>query len=133
MKFILNIFFLLIRGRVVWVLYIYFSPYRTFTRNSSLISGLKSFEKKMQASDRFNINSQLEHLQAKYVGTGHADLNRFEWAVNIQRDSYASYIGHYPMLAYFAVAENESIGRERYNFMQKMLLPCGLPPEREDD
>ncbi|GMN53393.1 hypothetical protein TIFTF001_022539 [Ficus carica] len=72
----------------------------------------------MQASDRFNINSQLEHLQAKYVGTGHADLNRFEWAVNIQRDSYASYIGHYPLLAYFAIAENESIGRERYNFMQ---------------
>ncbi|KAL3578024.1 hypothetical protein D5086_019528 [Populus alba] len=72
----------------------------------------------MQASDRFNINSQLEHLQAKYVGTGHADLNRFEWAVNIQRDSYASYMGHYPMLAYFALAENESIGRERYNFMQ---------------
>ncbi|KAH0729163.1 uncharacterized protein At4g14342-like [Solanum tuberosum] len=88
----------------------------------------------MQASDRFNINSQLEHLQAKYVGTGHADLTRFEWAVNIQRDSYASYVGHYPMLAYFAIAENESIiGRERYNFMQKMLLPCGLPPEREDD
>jgi len=87
----------------------------------------------MQASDRFNINSQLEHLQAKYVGTGHADLNRFEWAVNIQRDSYASYVGHYPLLAYFAVAENESIGRERYNFMQKMLLPCGLPPEREED
>ncbi|KAL6843532.1 hypothetical protein ACP4OV_026594 [Aristida adscensionis] len=70
------------------------------------------------ASDRFNINSQLEHLQAKYVGTGHADLSRFEWAVNIQRDSYPSYIGHYPMLAYFAIAENESIGRERYNFMQ---------------
>ncbi|XP_042449833.1 uncharacterized protein LOC122034587 [Zingiber officinale] len=85
------------------------------------------------ASDRFNINSQLEHLQAKYVGTGHADLNRFEWGVNIQRDSYASYIGHYPILAYFSVAENESIGRQRYNFMQKMLLPCGLPPEREED
>ncbi|GJN16109.1 hypothetical protein PR202_gb03064 [Eleusine coracana subsp. coracana] len=74
-----------------------------------------------EASDRFNINSQLEHLQAKYVGTGHADLTRFEWAVNIQRDSYASYIGHYPMLAYFSIAENESIGRERYNFMQDAL------------
>jgi len=55
-----------------------------------------------------------------------------EWAVNIQRDSYASYVGHYPMLAYFAIAENESIGRERYNFMQvcallKMfLLFCNL-------
>ncbi|KAK4854557.1 hypothetical protein QYF36_025830 [Acer negundo] len=82
---------------------------------------------------RFNINSQLEHLQANYVETGHADLNRFEWAVNIQRDSFTSYIGQYPMLAYFAIAESESIGRERYNFMQKMLLPCGLPPEREDD
>ncbi|XP_037423125.1 uncharacterized protein At4g14342 isoform X1 [Triticum urartu] len=76
----------------------------------------------MQASDRFNINSQLEHLQAKYVGTGHADLTRFEWAVNIQRDSYASYIGHYPMLAYFSIAENESIGRERYEFMQDILF-----------
>ncbi|XP_020104313.1 uncharacterized protein At4g14342-like isoform X1 [Ananas comosus] len=86
-----------------------------------------------KASDRFNINSQLEHLQAKYVGTGHADLSRFEWAVNIQRDSYASYIGHYPMLAYFAIAANESIGRECYNFMQKMLLPCGLPPQRDED
>ncbi|KAJ4787661.1 hypothetical protein LUZ62_038907 [Rhynchospora pubera] len=73
------------------------------------------------ASDRFNINSQLEHLQAKYVGTGHADQNRFEWAANINRDSYASYIGRHPMLAYIAIAENESIGRERYNFMQVSL------------
>ncbi|KAK9810432.1 hypothetical protein WJX72_010625 [[Myrmecia] bisecta] len=82
--------------------------------------------------DRFNINSQLEHLQAKYVGTGHADLNRFEWAVNIHRDSYASYIGHHPMVAYLAVAENESIGRVKYNLLQKMLLPCGLPPEKDE-
>jgi splicing factor 3B subunit 5 len=51
--------------------------------------------------------------QAKYVGTGHADTNRFEWAVNIHRDSYASYIGHPPLLAYFAIAENESMGRVR--------------------
>lgn len=41
-----------------------------------------------------------------------------EWAVNIQRDSYASYIGHTPLLSFFAIAENESIGRVRYNFMQ---------------
>jgi splicing factor 3B subunit 5 len=42
-----------------------------------------------------------------------------EWVVNIQRDSYASYVGHISaLLAYFAIAENESIGRERYNFMQ---------------
>ncbi|KAF6154745.1 hypothetical protein GIB67_032357 [Kingdonia uniflora] len=36
------------------------------------------FEVWKRASDRFNINSQLEHLQAKYVGTGHADMNRFK-------------------------------------------------------
>ncbi|KAH7865718.1 hypothetical protein Vadar_010274 [Vaccinium darrowii] len=88
-------------------------------------------DSKYKAIDRFNINSQLEHLQAKYVGTGHADLHRFEWAVNIQRDSYASYVGHYPTLAHFAVAENESIGRERYNFMQvRNICECvvsGVP------
>lgn len=49
-----------------------------------------------------------------------------EWAVNIQRDSYASYVGHYPILAYFALAENESIGRERYNFMQVLSIPLLL-------
>ncbi len=65
--------------------------------------------------DRFNINSQLEHLQAKYVGTGHADLGRFEWAVNVHRDSYASYIGHHPLVSYFAIAENESVGRKKYD------------------
>ena len=70
------------------------------------------------AADRFNINSQLEHLQSRYVGTGHADTNRFEWAVNVHRDSYASYFGHHSMLQYFAVAENESIGRVKYNMMQ---------------
>jgi splicing factor 3B subunit 5 len=84
-------------------------------------------------SDRFNINSQLEHLQAKHVGTGHADMSRFEWALNIHRDSYASYIGHHNMLSYFSVVQNESIGRVKYEFLQKMLLPCGIPPKTEED
>lgn len=35
-----------------------------------------------------------------------------DWAVNT-RDSNASYIGHHPMLAYLAIAENEWIRRER--------------------
>ncbi len=53
--------------------------------------------------------------------------------MNIHRDSYASYFGHHPMMQYFALAENESIGRVKYNMMQKMLLPCGLPPERDEE
>lgn len=81
-----------------------------------------SKSKMASAADRFNINSQLEHLQSRYVGTGHADTNRFEWAVNIHRDSYASYFGHHTMLQYFAVAENESIGRVKYNMMQVRAL-----------
>ena len=71
------------------------------------------------AADRFNINSQLEHLQSRYVGTGHADTNR---------DSYASYYGHHTMLQYFAIAENESIGRVKYNMMQVSAATFPTPP-----
>ena len=28
------------------------------------------------ANDRFNIYAQLEHLQAKHVGTGHPDISK---------------------------------------------------------
>ncbi|RHY35601.1 hypothetical protein DYB28_009855, partial [Aphanomyces astaci] len=70
------------------------------------------------AADRYNINRQWEHLQAKYVGTGHADTSKFEWAVNQHRDTLSSHIGHNDMLSYFAVAENESIGRVRFNMLE---------------
>ena len=42
--------------------------------------------------DRYNIFSQMEHLQSKYVGTGHADTTKWEWMVNAHRDSYARYL-----------------------------------------
>lgn len=64
---------------------------------------------------------------------GHPDITRFEWALNIHRDSHASYMGRPYMLSYFAAAENESIGRVRHNLLQKMLLPCGLPPKLHED
>ncbi|CAG9466947.1 unnamed protein product [Pedinophyceae sp. YPF-701] len=31
------------------------------------------------------------------------------------------------------VAENESVGRVAYNLQQRMLIPCGIPPERKDE
>ena len=46
---------------------------------------------------------RLEHLQAKYVGTGHADLHRHEWLNNIQRDTCATLIGHHNMATYVAL------------------------------
>eukprot|EP00382_Lankesteria_abbotti_P010293 CAMPEP_0113849342 /NCGR_PEP_ID=MMETSP0372-20130328/3074_1 /TAXON_ID=340204 /ORGANISM="Lankesteria abbotti" /LENGTH=87 /DNA_ID=CAMNT_0000819115 /DNA_START=44 /DNA_END=307 /DNA_ORIENTATION=+ /assembly_acc=CAM_ASM_000359 len=78
--------------------------------------------------DRFNIHAQLEHLQSKHQGTGHADTTKWEWGTNIQRDTLASHIGHHSRLAYFAVAENEPIARVKYNFLQNMVRPCGPPP-----
>jgi len=86
----------------------------------------------LRFQDRFNLNSQLEHLQSKYVGTGHADTNKFEWMVNQHRDSYASYIGHHSLISYFAVAQNESIARVKFEFVEKMLQPCGLPVPRDE-
>jgi splicing factor 3B subunit 5 len=54
------------------------------------------------------------------VGTGHADTTRFEWASNIQRDSYASYIGHPPLLSYMAIGMGEC--REKVRSM--MIEVC---------
>ncbi|KAF3841922.1 hypothetical protein F7725_023873 [Dissostichus mawsoni] len=84
-------------------------------------------------TDRYNIHSQLEHLQSKYIGTGHADTSKWEWLVNQHRDSYCSYMGHFDLLNYFSVAENESKARVRFNLMEKMLQPCGPPSDKPDD
>ena len=56
-----------------------------------------------------------------------------EWVVNQHRDSYASYIGHHAMVEYFAVTENETKMRVKFNFLQKMMQPCGLPLEKPED
>merc|ERR1719197_1897126 len=82
---------------------------------------------------RFNIHAQLEHLQMKYPGTGHAETSKWEWATNIHRDTMASHVGHYSRLAYFAIVENEPIARVRFNCLQAMIQPCGKPPVRADD
>ncbi|KAG2468550.1 SF3B5 factor, partial [Polypterus senegalus] len=84
-------------------------------------------------TDRYTIHSQLEHLQSKYIGTGHADTTKWEWLVNQHRDSYCSYMGHFDLLNYFAIAENESKARVRFNLMEKMLQPCGPPADKPDD
>lgn len=83
--------------------------------------------------DRFNINAQNELLASKYTGTGHPDTSRFEWNVNIKRDTYASFLGHHHLAAYQAIGENESIGRVKFNLKQSMLLPCGVPPTPKEE
>lgn len=73
-----------------------------------------------------------DQLKARYIGTGHADLPKYEWMTNQHRDTYASLLGHYDQLSYMAVARNESIGRIRLEFLQKMVQPCGPAPQTKD-
>ncbi len=102
----------------------------------------------MTSQERYSVHAQLEQMQAKYVGTGHADITklcdpppchtschlrrliwartaslsvlhpRSEWAVNQHRDSCALYVGFNPLSSFFAVAENESIGRVKFSCLQ---------------
>ncbi|CDJ37236.1 splicing factor 3b subunit 10, putative [Eimeria tenella] len=87
----------------------------------------------MSNMDRFTIHSQLQHLQSKYPGTGNADTTRLDWGINIQRDTLASHVGHYSRLAYFAVAENESIRRIRYRCLNQMVCPTLRADSTEEE
>jgi len=71
-----------------------------------------------------------DQLKARYIGTGHADMTKYEFVTNQHRDTLASHVGHYDQLSYFAVAQNESIGRVRHNMLEKMVQPCGPPPKK---
>lgn len=41
-----------------------------------------------------------------------------EWISNIQRDTYASYVGHPPLLEYFSVATDEPMAKLRTRFIE---------------
>lgn len=77
------------------------------------------------SNEKFNIHAQMEHLQLKYQGTGHADTTRAEWATNMQRDTLASHVSHRNRLMYMALAKNESVAKVRFDCLKKMVAPCG--------
>jgi len=83
-------------------------------------------------ADKLRAQQQLEQLQARYVGTGHADTTKFEWTSNIARDSLASYIGHAPLLEYMAIGAGECKEKMRVQLIDKMIQPVGKPPEVQD-
>jgi splicing factor 3B subunit 5 len=68
-----------------------------------------------------------DHVQNRSVGTGNPDTTKKEWASNQMRDTIASNIGHPDMLAYISVAQSDSMGRVRYELLEKMLTPTGQP------
>jgi splicing factor 3B subunit 5 len=83
----------------------------------------------MASDGQQKLTSQLEHLNARYVGTGHADITRHEWAEHQHRDSIASYLGHSSIVEYFALAEGVSVGRARLNLLERLHRPVGDPPK----
>ena len=84
------------------------------------------------SGEKMNIHAQMEHLQLKYQGTGHADTTREEWITNMQRDTLASHVAHRNRLMYMAVAGNESMARVRQNCLDRMINPLGAPVKSSD-
>ena len=76
--------------------------------------------------DRYNIFSQMEHLQSKYVGTGHADTTKWEWVVNAHRDTYARFTNNifFPSICFpkqLWDGFNDLIKIKLSQFMRKMI------------
>ncbi|KAI0894473.1 splicing factor 3B, subunit 5 [Annulohypoxylon nitens] len=84
-------------------------------------------------ADKLRTQQELERLQAKYVGTGHPDTTSWEWRTNVARDTYSSFVGHPPQLAYISLAQNEPAAKVRAQLLRKMIQPCGTPPPREGE
>ncbi len=73
-------------------------------------------------ADKLRTAQELERRQAKYVGTGHADVSSWEWRTNIYRDTYASIVGHAPLVSWIALAENEPSSKVRFALIQVCYL-----------
>ncbi|MDI1486726.1 MAG: hypothetical protein OHK93_005987 [Ramalina farinacea] len=83
-------------------------------------------------ADKLRTLQNLEHLQSRYLGTGHADTTKHEWSSNLHRDSYASYIGHPALLEYMSIGMGESREKVRAAMVEKMVRPVGVKNVEEE-
>ena len=56
-----------------------------------------------------------------------------EWVSHHHRDALASHLGHHDHLEYFSTVQSSSVGRVRYELLEKMIQPCGFPPQPEEE
>ncbi|KAF8205625.1 splicing factor 3B subunit 5/RDS3 complex subunit 10 [Mycena galopus ATCC 62051] len=84
------------------------------------------------ANVRYTANTQLEHLHARYTGTGHGDLSKYDWVTHQHRDTLASIVGH-PTLTSFWHRGRRIQGPIKFEMTEKMLQPCGPPPRKDED
>ncbi|CAN6621840.1 RDS3 complex subunit 10 [Trichomonascus vanleenenianus] len=73
--------------------------------------------------DRLRDQQRFEQLQTRYIGVGHPDITKEEWQTNVARDTYASFIGHPPMLEQFSIALGESRVETQMRFIDSMIQP----------
>ncbi|KAA8896487.1 hypothetical protein TRICI_006892 [Trichomonascus ciferrii] len=71
--------------------------------------------------DRLRVQQQFEQLQNRYIGVGNPDTTRDEWRSNVARDSYASYIGHPPMLQHFSIALGQPQAVTHAQFIDRQM------------
>ncbi|KAJ7465315.1 splicing factor 3B subunit 5/RDS3 complex subunit 10, partial [Mycena latifolia] len=82
---------------------------------------------------RYSANTQLEHLHARYTGTAVPDALRSDWVTHQHRDTLASIVGHPTLTSFLTIADSESLGRIKFEITERMLQPCGPPPQKDDD
>jgi len=71
----------------------------------------------------------MDHLYAKNPGCGGIETTKWEFQTTIARDTLASNVGHYSRMQYISVAQNECIQKTRLRMIERMVQPCGPPPE----
>ncbi|KKY28015.1 putative splicing factor 3b subunit 10 [Diplodia seriata] len=79
-------------------------------------------------ADKLRTQQQLEQLQARYVGTGHADTSPFEFKTNYMRDYRASVVGHPELLQHTAIGMGVSRERVRLAQIEAMIVAAGHAP-----
>ena len=81
----------------------------------------------MSTVGRANVNISLsrnwEHLQNKYVGTGHPAISKHAWLENQRRDGIAAHVMDKSMLRYIAVSQSKHPARAKFELLNRMIKP----------
>ncbi|KNC50226.1 uncharacterized protein AMSG_11973 [Thecamonas trahens ATCC 50062] len=85
-------------------------------------------DKPYSMPDPFGVCDKLDHMHARYTGTGSAETDRETWAKEQARDTTASFLAHPPLGLYLAVARNDSVARVRYDLLRRLPAPHSAPP-----
>lgn len=71
----------------------------------------------------------IEHLVLKHPGTGTADTTAHELFADNRKDTLATMLQDPAHLQYVSCAENVSSAKMRAALLDRMVAPCGAPPE----